>query len=148
MLLPPRKRDLRFIGLAACFSLSTDQIVTHYTGQGIWARTWGRLAPGPGIPAKAEETRRRLEAERLARMTEEQREAYVAGKAKQLSWWWSAPEGDDWHHKRVEKDRERMQRGESVIGGYIQDALGQPREEGTRGQDKGARGQVHVERRS
>jgi len=140
MLLPPRKRDLRFTGLLACFSLSTDQIVLHYTGQGIWARTWGRLAPPTDIPAKAEETRRRLEAERLAHMTEEQRQAYAAEKAKQRSWWWSAPEGQDWSSKRAEKDTERMQRGESVIGGYIKDALGQSGEGGgAEGQNKGTK---------
>jgi hypothetical protein len=123
MLAPPRRRDLKFFSLTACFSLSTDQITRHYTGQGIWARTWGRVLPSGELPAKAEESKRRLEAEKLARMTGEQRQAYMVEKAKQRSWW-SAPEGDDWAQKRAEKDLDRTKKGDSVIGGYIKDALG------------------------
>jgi len=145
MLLPPRRMDMRFLILTGGFSLSTDQLLREYTGQGIYGRfkTRAESAFSTGLSEKALETQKRLREER-ARMEaslseEERRRLEESRRPKGLKGLFAADEGEDWKEKRLEAHRKGLEEGKGIsdlIMEHVSEAFGKGEKKEGEGESK------------
>ncbi|PKS05264.1 hypothetical protein jhhlp_008635 [Lomentospora prolificans] len=145
MLLPPRKMDIRFLVLTGGFSLSTDQLLKEYTGQGIYQRFTTRTGSvfNTGLSDKALETQRRLREERARAEAglseEERRKLEEIRKPKGLRGLFTADEGDDWKEKRLEAHRKGMEEGKGIsdlIMDHVSEAFGKEKKDEGEGKEE------------
>lgn len=133
MLMPPRRMDARFLILSGAFSLSTDQLLKEYTGNGIYGRFANRfssLTPN-ALPERAQETQKRLREERArmeAGLSEEERKALEEKrKPKGLRGLFTADEGEGWKEKRLEAHQRKLEEGKGIsdlIKDHVSEAFG------------------------
>lgn len=133
MVLPPRRMDARFFILSGAFSLSTDQLLREYTGQGIYARWANRLSKldPNALPERAQETQRRLREEKAraeASLSEaERRVLEEKRRPKGIGAWFKADEGEGWKEKRLEAHQKKMEEGKGIsdlIKDHVEEAFG------------------------
>ncbi|ATY64431.1 hypothetical protein A9K55_004952 [Cordyceps militaris] len=116
MLLPPRKMDLRFLALAATFSLSTNHLCKSYTGESIYDRFNNRVSSAfdNGLPEGAQRTQRLLKEHK-------EREAAAKGlpppghdKDSIIKNIWMGGEKDNWKEKRAEEHQKSFEEGKGM----------------------------------
>lgn len=139
MALPPRKMDIRFLVLTGGFSLSTDQLLKKYTGQGIYERFTTRAGSvfDTGLPEKARETQRRLREEKArveAQLSDEERKRLEESRRPSgLRGLFAADEGDGWKEKRLEAHRKGLEEGKGIsdlIMEHVTEAFGKEKKDG------------------
>ncbi|KAI0122848.1 hypothetical protein BJ170DRAFT_114728 [Xylariales sp. AK1849] len=151
LFLPPRRLDLRMVILGSCAVWGIFQLRYDYTGRSFGERMgkmFASLSPD-SLPAKAQETQRRIRDEKArreraralegmeglsasdrARLAElEARTAAAAaaeeGKAGRgtLESIWMGDADDDWKQKRAKREAEALQEGGGGIWGLIVDQV-------------------------
>lgn len=119
MLMPPRRMDMRFLALAATFSLSTNHLAKSYTGQSLYDRFSTRVGSvfDDTMPEGARRTQQLLKEHR-------EREAAKkgipsAGQDQQqgsniIKNIWMGGESDDWKEKRAEEHQKSFEEGKGM----------------------------------
>ncbi|KAF2470063.1 uncharacterized protein BDR25DRAFT_334568 [Lindgomyces ingoldianus] len=113
--LPPRKLDMYTFGLGICFYLSADHLSTSYTGRSLIENySWKMRDVGSALPTERAREFQRMQEERKAREREQRGEGGVADVKKGvLTRIWMGGEKEGWRERRMQEEREKLERGES-----------------------------------
>ncbi|ORY09974.1 hypothetical protein BCR34DRAFT_358841 [Clohesyomyces aquaticus] len=115
-ILPPRKLDLYTFGLGICFYLSADHLTESYTGRSIFENMAYKVgAPGSALPTERAREFQRLQEERK-REREGVDKVVPVQRRGILQRIWMGDEKDGWKERRLQEEKEKLERGETYTG--------------------------------